>query len=154
MAFLYYHLPASPWIEDGLFECFNDFQTCFLTLLFPCATYADNGRLLYEVDDARCIKDCLFFWRVALLPGCACYLGMLRRNEIRRKYNLPEEPCGDCCVHCCCQPCALCQENRELKARFELSVRESLHHQGVPATQTKPSTQYTTTPPQITKVQG
>ena len=28
------------------------------------------------------------------------------------------EPCDDLIVHCCCMPCALCQECRELKARY------------------------------------
>ncbi|KAF3792555.1 hypothetical protein EJ110_NYTH08464 [Nymphaea thermarum] len=26
-------------------------------------------------------------------------------------------PLGDCILHCCCAPCALCQEQRELKSR-------------------------------------
>jgi hypothetical protein len=26
--------------------------------------------------------------------------------------SLPEDPCGDMCVHCWCSPCAVCQEVR------------------------------------------
>ncbi|GJP34442.1 hypothetical protein CLOM_g18885 [Closterium sp. NIES-68] len=39
------------------------------------------------------------------------------RTRLRHKYDLPESPCGDCLTHLCCLPCALCQENRELKNR-------------------------------------
>lgn len=40
------------------------------------------------------------------------------RRQIRQKYNLAEQPCGDVCIFlsCCCV-CATCQEARELKAR-------------------------------------
>jgi Cys-rich protein (TIGR01571 family) len=34
-----------------------------------------------------------------------------------RKYNLPEGPCNDCCVHFWCSPCAICQEAQELRKR-------------------------------------
>ena len=37
-------------------------------------------------------------------------------SKLRSQYGLPEEPCADCCVHCWCRNCALCQEYRELKA--------------------------------------
>lgn len=36
---------------------------------------------------------------------------------------LEESPCGDCLVHLCCEPCALCQEHRELRIRgFDTSL--------------------------------
>ena len=45
---------------------------------------------------------------------CAVFAGTLRA-EVRTKYNLPPEPCADCCVHLCCSPLAVCQEAREIK---------------------------------------
>ncbi|CAL8990052.1 unnamed protein product [Prunus brigantina] len=39
------------------------------------------------------------------------------RKRLRQNFGLPEEPCGDCCVHFFCEPCALCQEHAELKSR-------------------------------------
>ncbi|GJV68779.1 PLAC8 motif-containing protein [Tanacetum coccineum] len=34
---------------------------------------------------------------------------------------LPNEPCHDCIIHWCCEPCALCQEYYELRNRgFDL----------------------------------
>ena len=39
------------------------------------------------------------------------------RYKLRKAYELAEKPCADCCVHLFCDPCALCQEYRELHNR-------------------------------------
>uniref|UniRef100_A0A803Q6H4 Kinesin motor domain-containing protein n=1 Tax=Cannabis sativa TaxID=3483 RepID=A0A803Q6H4_CANSA len=44
-------------------------------------------------------------------------LSCFYREKLRAKYGLPAHPCSDCCVHFFCHPCALCQENAELKSR-------------------------------------
>lgn len=49
--------------------------------------------------------------------GLGCLYSYKFRNKLRSLYNLPEEPCSDCCVHNCCILCAICQEYRELKNR-------------------------------------
>eukprot|EP00210_Caulerpa_lentillifera_P006007 g5741.t1 len=43
-----------------------------------------------------------------------CLYAYTTRTDIRRKYNLIEQPCDDCSTHICCHLCALCQEYREL----------------------------------------
>lgn len=47
---------------------------------------------------------------------CGCLVSGYRKL-LRQKYDLPESPCNDTLLHCCCLGCALCQENRELKNR-------------------------------------
>ncbi|PHT95536.1 Protein PLANT CADMIUM RESISTANCE 3 [Capsicum annuum] len=43
--------------------------------------------------------------------------------KMRKQYRLPENPCGDCLLHFCCEACALCQEYRELKHHgFDMSI--------------------------------
>ena len=60
---------------------------------------------------------CAFFW-IHLFCSCAAScLSYNSRTEVRKAYNLKEQPCGDCCVHFWCVKCALCQEARELKLR-------------------------------------
>ncbi|TVU29539.1 hypothetical protein EJB05_21109, partial [Eragrostis curvula] len=58
---------------------------------------------------------------VVRLPHGALYT--LISNQAA--HGLPahqESPCTDCCVHCCCEPCALCQMYRELsKKGFDMS---------------------------------
>lgn len=39
------------------------------------------------------------------------------RAKMRQQYMLKESPTYDWFVHCCCEPCALCQEYRELENR-------------------------------------
>ncbi|KAB1212616.1 Cell number regulator 10 [Morella rubra] len=48
--------------------------------------------------------------------GCQCLYSMTYRSKLRGSYSLPEDPCGDVCVHVCLETCALCQEHRELIA--------------------------------------
>mmetsp|Transcript_28228 Transcript_28228/g.84282 ORF Transcript_28228/g.84282 Transcript_28228/m.84282 type:complete len:156 (+) Transcript_28228:47-514(+) len=43
-----------------------------------------------------------------------CYV----RPNLREKYNIPGNACGDCCVHYWCGPCATCQEYEELTTRL------------------------------------
>jgi hypothetical protein len=46
-----------------------------------------------------------------------CLYSCSYRRKLRAAYGLPAEPCGDGCVHCFCEPCALAQMYRELKNR-------------------------------------
>ncbi|KAM7487756.1 hypothetical protein LguiB_025240 [Lonicera macranthoides] len=65
--------------------------------------------LYYELGALLC---------VSLLHRICCY-----RSKMRNQYMLPEDPCPDCLVHCCCDLCAICQEYRELQHRgFDMSV--------------------------------
>ncbi|GKV19088.1 hypothetical protein SLEP1_g29386 [Rubroshorea leprosula] len=54
---------------------------------------------------------------VLMMFTCHWLISCVYREKLRTKFGLPPEPCNDCCVHCCCEPCALCQEHAELKAR-------------------------------------
>lgn len=46
------------------------------------------------------------------------------RRNVREAHGLGELPCSDCCVHCWCGACALCQEARALKI-FEAAAAAS-----------------------------
>lgn len=48
---------------------------------------------------------------------CHWLYSCIYREKLRKNFSLPDEPCCDCCVHFCCESCALCQEHAELKAR-------------------------------------
>jgi len=49
--------------------------------------------------------------------GCCWCVHKDRRRLLREKYHLAEEPCNDCLTTCCCGPCAICQEAREMEKR-------------------------------------
>ncbi|KAK9828699.1 hypothetical protein WJX72_001590 [[Myrmecia] bisecta] len=92
--------------------CSDGALCCFGYHLTPCL-FGDN------VDRLRgggCCSPCLSYYCLSLF----CLQGLVAgetRAALRNKYNLPQEPCDDCVVHCFCTPCAVCQEARELKRR-------------------------------------
>eukprot|EP00803_Ostreobium_quekettii_P008191 evm.model.scf_3073.3 EVM.evm.TU.scf_3073.3 scf_3073:9662-10459(-) len=106
--------------SSGLFACFDDAGLCIWGLLFPACLYADNVAFISKRQKqgapqsagtgwcCPCLTYCLCFY-------CSCCIAGLYRNDLRRKYRLMQEPCGDCTVHLCCSPCGLCQEAREIK---------------------------------------
>ncbi|CAF3747151.1 unnamed protein product [Rotaria magnacalcarata] len=51
------------------------------------------------------------------LFGCCCLIHTVKRGQLRRKYSLEEGVCADCLMTCCCPPCAICQDAREIKVR-------------------------------------
>ncbi|KAG7980226.1 hypothetical protein I3843_05G170800 [Carya illinoinensis] len=58
-----------------------------------------------------------------ILTGFGCLYSCTYRAKLRKLYMLEESPCGDCCVHCFCELCALCQEYRELQNQgFDVSA--------------------------------
>ena len=46
---------------------------------------------------------------------------MLSRGDMRAKYALKGNACGDCLCACCCSPCDLTQQDKEAKYREELN---------------------------------
>ncbi|KAB1212605.1 Cell number regulator 10 [Morella rubra] len=101
--------------SSGLCDCFNDPSNCCLTWCCPCVTF---GRIAEVTDRGQtsCFMAGLIYVALAYV-GCQCLYSMTYRSKLRGSYSLPEDPCGDCCVHLWCDACALCQEHRELKAR-------------------------------------
>ncbi|XP_023742284.1 protein PLANT CADMIUM RESISTANCE 2 isoform X2 [Lactuca sativa] len=85
---------ASQW-STGLCECDSDVLNCCITCWCPCIPF---GQLVEIADKGS-------------------------PSKMRQLYLLPEEPCNDCLVPFCCEPCAMCQEYRELKYRgFDMSL--------------------------------
>eukprot|EP00850_Spirogloea_muscicola_P005073 SM000022S07287 [mRNA] locus=s22:943323:944150:- [translate_table: standard] len=100
----------------GLLACCDDVPVCCLTYWAPCITFGlaadaiDGGRTTWPTAAA-------LWYLLGALTQCACIYSCTYRTRLRHKFGLPEQPCGDACVHWLCMPCALCQEYRELKYR-------------------------------------
>ncbi len=77
----------------------------------PCLLYGQN---VDKLRGSGFIGPCLLMY---CCPCFACIFGGSYRGDLRKKYNLPDDPCSDCCVYCCLPSCAVCQEFRELKHR-------------------------------------
>ncbi|PQQ15014.1 protein PLANT CADMIUM RESISTANCE 7-like [Prunus yedoensis var. nudiflora] len=104
----YGHRPQQSKWSGGLCNCGEDVTTCCISCFLPCITF---GQIAETVDEGRSLYALLFTIQCHWVYSC------MYREKLRQKFGLPEEPCCDCCVHFCCDPCALCQEHAELKSR-------------------------------------
>ncbi|TKY44683.1 PLANT CADMIUM RESISTANCE 12 [Spatholobus suberectus] len=106
--------PTGQW-TTGLYDCFDDTGNCCFTWCCPRFTF---GRNVEIIDQGRTspIKARLIFFALGCFGLASLYTHGFR-TKLRALYNLPEEPCTDCCVHYWCVVCAICQEYRELKNR-------------------------------------
>ncbi|XP_044492718.1 protein PLANT CADMIUM RESISTANCE 11-like [Mangifera indica] len=110
-----------PW-SSGLCDCCDDVSSCCLTCWCPCVT---SGRIAEIVDrgSTSCGVSGTLYSLILWLTGCSCLYSGFYRSKLRGQYFLEERPCADCCVHCCCEECALCQEYRELMHHgFDMSI--------------------------------
>ncbi|KAI5677806.1 hypothetical protein M9H77_08756 [Catharanthus roseus] len=108
--------------STGLFDCTSDVHNCCITCWCPCITFGQIADIV-DKGDTPCAKSGGLYALISLLSGFGCMYSCLYRNKMRQQYNLPEQPCGDCLVHFCCETCSLCQEYRELKDRgFDMSI--------------------------------
>ncbi|KAM1722244.1 hypothetical protein ACFX11_020990 [Malus domestica] len=114
---------ASPmaW-STGLCNCCGDVSSCCLTCWCPCVTF---GRIAEIVDreSTPCGVSGTLYSLMMCLMGCSCLYSCFYRTKLRGQYFLEEKPCTDCCVHFCCEACALCQEYRHLQNQgFDMSI--------------------------------
>ncbi|KAG9005288.1 hypothetical protein FRB93_009842 [Tulasnella sp. JGI-2019a] len=108
----------------GLCGCCGDAGACCLSCWCPCMQYSINrSRLSYLEKNGRpnpshgeaCTGDCWAYGCLAGWLGLGWVLQIGSRSEVRRRYKIVGGPCGDLCTACCCTPCALTQESREIQ---------------------------------------
>ncbi|CAN6269912.1 unnamed protein product [Urochloa humidicola] len=136
--------PVGAW-STGLFGCFDDISGCCLTLFCPCVTFGRIAAIVDRGATSCCVGGTLYFLLSAATGGLGCLCSCCYRSKLRDQYGLTETPCADCCVHFCCEACALCQEYRELKARgFDMSQgwERNTERMGKPGAATAPPQTY------------
>ncbi|XP_062166037.1 cell number regulator 7-like [Alnus glutinosa] len=111
----FFGISLKPKWSKGLFGCAGDKCTCCITCCLPCVTFGQIAEVIDEGESSCCRQGCVY----GVLMGFQLQwlLSCIYREKLRSKYGLPDEPCCDCCVHFCCDSCALCQEHAELKHR-------------------------------------
>ncbi|KAJ1296013.1 hypothetical protein BS78_01G266400 [Paspalum vaginatum] len=87
---------------------------------FFCPCFA-VGQVAEVIDKGAtsCGLACLIYFALMNIGAglIQCLYSCSYRRKLRAAYGLPQEPCGDGCFHCCCEPCAIAQMYRELKNR-------------------------------------
>ncbi|GMH23333.1 hypothetical protein Nepgr_025176 [Nepenthes gracilis] len=124
--------------STGLCDCCFDVPLCCLTCFCPCITF---GRIAEITDKgtSSCAGSGALYTLILALTGCLCQCvySCTYRSKIKNQYGIPASCCGDSCIHCWCECCALTQEYRELQHRgFEPSLgwqgNLTRQNQGVP----------------------
>ncbi|KAK7750148.1 hypothetical protein SLS62_007897 [Diatrype stigma] len=62
-------------------------------------------------------SDCLIHGAITCFTGCGWIYSMLKRSEIRERYNIQGSGFSDCCVSYWCPCCAIIQQDNEVKIR-------------------------------------
>ncbi|RWW08068.1 hypothetical protein GW17_00028509 [Ensete ventricosum] len=110
----------TPW-STGLCHCMDDpgnckntYPSCICLLGVPIFRVPHCGLLLPSSGAV---------YGLLCLTGMACLYSCFYRSRLRGQHDLEEGPVPDCLIHCCCEPCALCQEYRELRNRgFDMGI--------------------------------
>lgn len=119
---------AGAW-SSGLCDCFGDMETCCCTWCCSILMVGQNAELSTD-GQTGCATAALVYGGLQILGGAGRLYSFTMRTRLRQKFGLPEEPCNDFVVHCCCQLCAICQETRELKRRgWDVSLPYSTNMQ-------------------------
>ncbi|XP_042487427.1 protein PLANT CADMIUM RESISTANCE 2-like [Macadamia integrifolia] len=111
-----------PW-SSGLCDCGDDLKSCCLTCWCRCVAFGEISEIVDE-GSTSCVANGVIYTMIMIFSGgCQCCYSYCYRSKMREKYNLEEHACSDFLVHCCCEPCAICQEYRELQSRgFDVSL--------------------------------
>jgi len=110
--------------NHGLMDCFGDCGTCCFAHFCPCMVYQQvKNRITYlnlnrrpdpEQGGTGCGGDCCLWSVLAGVGGLGWVLQMTTRATLRTRYRIRGSGCTDCLATCCCVPCELTQESREL----------------------------------------
>ncbi|CAI9096054.1 OLC1v1032121C1 [Oldenlandia corymbosa var. corymbosa] len=127
------HIAAATTGSNG--SSANSMSEGCITLWCPCVTFGQVSEIV-DRGSTACGLNGYFYTLLAFVTGCWMY-SYCCRSKMRKQYSLEEDPCPDCCVHFCCEPCALCQEYRELKNRgFDMHIgwyaNMKRQNQGIP----------------------
>ncbi|XP_023738715.1 protein PLANT CADMIUM RESISTANCE 3 [Lactuca sativa] len=108
--------------SSSLCACCSDVPNCCLTCWCPCITFGQIAEIV-DKGNTSCGVHGALYAIIAAFTCCGCLYSCIFRSKMRSQYGLHETPCNDCLVHVCCEPCALCQEYRELKHNgFDISI--------------------------------
>ncbi|KAJ6826938.1 cell number regulator 2-like [Iris pallida] len=111
-----------PW-HVGLYDCRDDPALCWFTLICPCITFGRIAEIVDKGDAITCWISACWYFLIQYNTCLQCLCTMAYRTKMRKQYNLEEAPQSDCCVHFCNEPCALCQEYKELEHRgFDMTI--------------------------------
>ncbi|OCK76118.1 hypothetical protein K432DRAFT_336263 [Lepidopterella palustris CBS 459.81] len=106
------------WEVSGS-DCCSPFNTCLLSWCCPCITYGRTHHRLqnHNLDGYSCCNGSCVGFAALTYCGFSWIMAMLQRGDIRSSYQLKGNGCKDCLCACCCMPCDLTQQDKEVEFR-------------------------------------
>ncbi|KAI9848789.1 MAG: hypothetical protein M1838_000370 [Thelocarpon superellum] len=107
--------PFRAW-QTSFWDCFNPFDVCFLSCCCPCIQF---GKTQHRLEDPSMTGynafngNCLGFCALAYCGGLHWVFMIIKRGEMRQKFNLDGSTGGDIVRALCCACCELVQEEKE-----------------------------------------
>ncbi|CAJ2676098.1 unnamed protein product [Trifolium pratense] len=115
------HPLSKPLVEwsTGLCGCWSkweQYEHCWWTFWCPCFTFGRVAAIIDKDSTSCCVSGSLYALLCCVF-GSGYLYSCCYRSKMREQYGLKGNDCTDCMIHCCCEPCALSQEYRELQNR-------------------------------------
>ncbi|KAI0172223.1 PLAC8-domain-containing protein [Hypoxylon sp. FL1284] len=117
--------------------------SCMLAWCLPCLLVGQTSERIRDpsMQSADMMNsDCMIYTAIACCTGCAWIYGMMKRSEIRERYQIEGSGCNDCCVSYWCPCCALIQQDNEVKIRQQNAQPIAQGYQPQPGMQMPPPT--------------
>ncbi|MCO5576465.1 hypothetical protein L7F22_030275 [Adiantum nelumboides] len=107
---------SNPHWHTSLCGCCSDPTVCLIGWCCPCVLF---GKIAEHLDDGAtsCVAAATVWYILQQFTACGWIYSHGYRDKLRSRYDLKRRPGCDCIVHCCCWPCAFCQEYREIEIR-------------------------------------
>ncbi|KAI1503783.1 PLAC8 family-domain-containing protein [Biscogniauxia marginata] len=105
--------------QAGLCGC-TPCTSCLLSWCLPCILVGQTSERIRDpsMQNADLLNsDCLIHGAITCFTGCGWIYGLLKRGEIRERYDIKGSGFGDCCVSYWCPCCALIQQDNEVRLR-------------------------------------
>ncbi|OTA99666.1 hypothetical protein M426DRAFT_324917 [Hypoxylon sp. CI-4A] len=139
-----YGQQGGKWQAD-LCDC-SPCSSCLLAWCLPCLLLGQTSERIRDpsMQTADMLNsDCMIHGLINCFTGCGWIYGMLKRGEIRERYQIEGSGCDDCCVSYWCPCCALQQQDNEVKLRQRSNARQPVAQ----PYQTQPAMQVPAPPP-------
>ncbi|RYO86787.1 hypothetical protein DL763_006577 [Monosporascus cannonballus] len=113
-------------------------SSCLLGWCVPCILVGQTSERIRDpsMQNADLLNsDCLIHGALTFFTGCGWIYAMLKRGEIRERYNIQGSGFNDCCVSYWCACCAVIQQDNEVIIRQRNAVPVKQGYQSQPGMQ-------------------
>jgi len=107
--------------QHSLMDC-SPCDSCCLGTFLPCVLLGKTSDRMRDpsMQGADSMNsDCLVFTAIQCFTGCGWIYIMMKRGEIRERFNISGDGTGDCCATYWCPCCSLIQQDNEVKTRTQ-----------------------------------